>query len=1015
MFSSVTQFEIYMKKFFSKSLLWALVGSLPGPLFAQAADEISEPSLMLYVPTPQTWSFMRYGNTQVDYYTGTAKVDVPLYEYSDPDFRFSISAGYASGGFIPQKQTGILGLNWFLSCGGAVTRDIRGLDDFASGLNSEDRNAGFLARPVSYSDRELENFEIGAYRYQDTYSVGNSEVHADIFHFNFMGYSGVFHYDGERHLKVYDTQGGHGTYAVEIDNQGSGSGSSVTIRTADGYTYVFGGTERALERMVKGSLTEYGQYELADQRQTVFPIVTWLLTSVTAPNGRKLLFSYDSFPGSYPSYINMDTDNPYFVTSFSLGRNSFMPDPEQPGGATAHYRQVSVIKTAYLERVTVTDSLDIGLTYSRKGCFDVAKKKTYPFAAMADGNIVQNLKKLDAIHVRYGQRLIRSCDFSYHVDSQRLILDSINVSGIGTYKMNYCQAKADLYKQVFPDITTSSVDFWGYYNGRDNHYTAITPAIIENSSLNCNETVVDSFKNPDANFSRMGCLKRIEYPTRGFTEFDYEPNDAAYILLKRDKPYGDPEFVRPDQEASSSPGYLASLYPFHTPFKPDTSTDEAGGVRVCRISDYDGLGGWQTRKFEYMEGRKSSGIVTYFPHFYNFKTGGAIVEIPLLNSVLNSFDKQQIGYGTVKEIHSDGSYIVYEFNNYRTHPDNYDGQQCKRIAHASYLVDPEYTDNILREPNSCHFQRGKLHAETLYDAHGRRVRCEEMEYKSHDNSYSVYVVASGNYIYSVRKPTGDYRLDSKTTTDYFGADSLQIRESYQYNDFGQLRCVTRWLPDETMDWAETTYLHETPHEFDPQKVPLEYPAEIVGIHMPSSLAQYKTITSATRYTYRDLGNLIKPETVATVNMEHPVVVVRSPVPTKEVTLEYTDKLCYESYDEQGNPVQIRDAEGYRTCFIWGYGGLYPVAKVYNVSYETLKTVLNIGVRPLAEGLSAEQIRRLYALENVLVDVYEYIPYAGPVRHIDPSGREYGFRYDSHGRLIETGDSQGVLAKYEYHL
>ena len=56
------------------------------------------PSKYEYAPTPQTWAFMRYGNTPVDYYTGTARVDVPIYTYSDNDFNIPISASYASTG-----------------------------------------------------------------------------------------------------------------------------------------------------------------------------------------------------------------------------------------------------------------------------------------------------------------------------------------------------------------------------------------------------------------------------------------------------------------------------------------------------------------------------------------------------------------------------------------------------------------------------------------------------------------------------------------------------------------------------------------------------------------------------------------------------------------------------------------------------------------------------------------------------------------------------------------------------
>lgn len=103
-----------------QTVLTTLFGIYGHAAFPQSFDNLTDPPLMQYSPTPQTWSFIRYGNTPVNYYTGTAQADVLLYEYSDPDFQFSLSAGYASNGFLPQRQTGILGLNWFLNCGGTL-------------------------------------------------------------------------------------------------------------------------------------------------------------------------------------------------------------------------------------------------------------------------------------------------------------------------------------------------------------------------------------------------------------------------------------------------------------------------------------------------------------------------------------------------------------------------------------------------------------------------------------------------------------------------------------------------------------------------------------------------------------------------------------------------------------------------------------------------------------------------------------------------------------------------------
>ena len=234
-----------------QTVLTTLFGIYGHAAFPQSFDNLTDPPLMQYSPTPQTWSFIRYGNTPVNYYTGTAQADVLLYEYSDPDFQFSLSAGYASNGFLPQRQTGILGLNWFLYCGGTITREIRGLDDFSPGGSNTGHVNGFLCGTIPYDESDLMNLSLGHYStaaqaYTDA-SSHESEVDADIFHFSFMGHSGTFHYDGARQVRIYNTQGGHGTYRIEMTGcQSNGEHSTITITTGNGYTYAVSYTHLTL-------------------------------------------------------------------------------------------------------------------------------------------------------------------------------------------------------------------------------------------------------------------------------------------------------------------------------------------------------------------------------------------------------------------------------------------------------------------------------------------------------------------------------------------------------------------------------------------------------------------------------------------------------------------------------------------------------------------------------------------------------------------------------------------------
>ncbi|MEI3540609.1 MAG: RHS repeat domain-containing protein [Alistipes onderdonkii] len=996
-------------KHFLQTALISLLGIYAHAAFPQSFDNLTDPPLMQYSPTPQTWSFIRYGNTPVDYYTGTAQADVPLYEYSDPDFQFSLSAGYASNGFLPQRQTGILGLNWFLNCGGTITREIRGLDDFGPSGSSTGHVNGFLCGTIPYDESNLMNLTLGHYSmeaqaYTDA-SSHESEVNADIFHFSFMGHSGTFHYDGTRQVRIYNTQEGHGTYRIKMtDCQSNSEHSTITITTGDGYTYVFGGKESALERMVKGTLGSFGNYQLAAGPAN--PVVSWMLTSVIAPNGRKISFTYDG-ANHGGTYINRNTKHPYYVTSFQLGNGTGEQTP-------SHHRQASITRTTYLTKISVGNALNIELTYLPKGCYDINDTPASGNPSY-DGTIAQELKKLDRIDVTCNRETLRTCRFGYKVKNDRLILKTIDVSGTGTYKMDYHE------EYDYPGLTTADIDFWGYYNGKGNDYDYINPMIIATPDLNMNESISLPFKNPDWTYSIIGCLRRIVYPTKGFTEFEYEANRVQYIVLRRDYPQLESEITPvPDpepQEPGIYPGdkYLAALNDYSTLFK---DSDETGGVRIRKITDHDTVESYQAREYEYTDNNaRPSGIVMYFPRFYGQVLGNHMINVPLLQYPANTFDKSHIGYGSVREIYADGSSVRYEFNNYKTHPDNYKGQVRKL-----FIDDPEYLDirhssfydNILREPNSLHYQRGKLHTKTMYNVHGQKVKCEEIQYQDDDSGYSGYVVASGPYVYSVKKPAGNYQITGKITTDYFGTAALSTSISYSYNQYGQPNHTMRIPPDNHCYFTDIKYLHETGAVPNPETYPLDYPAEIINYSTPEPSSDYCNITSATKCEYTTSNGMTKPSVVSKAELKEPLKTRRAPA--LDVSgLKYTPKTYYDTYDATGNPLQIRDAEGTLYGYVWGYGGLYPVAKIMNASQDKIRLALgNSGNRPLDGGLTQQQIDNLYAIEGAYIDIYEYRPCVGIIRHFDPSRKEFRYEYDLYGRLTGVHDRMGTLQKYEYH-
>lgn len=984
-----------------KLLLLTCSISLAHNLYAQESINNSSEAadISAYAPTPQTWAFIRYGSNPVDYYTGKAMVNVPIYTYRDNDFELPISVSYVSEGFVPSRQTGILGLNWFLNCGGAISREIVGIPDdrIYEGLS------GFLNGSPA-SDESIMDLTAGNINSTlTTYQVGGRETTSDIYHFNFLGHSGTFHFNGNKQPKVYNTNGQHGTYTIDTIGYSSGELKGFTIMTADGYKYTFGSADdmsynNCVERNISGSFATDANFNFAHgNSQTEYPIVTWNLTKIEAPNGRTVEYIYTDVSSTFMyDYVNTDSDNnPFLVMTFVPGDNY----------SNNHYRNVSITRTCYLDEIIINNSDTVDSNDSKRTSITFSKSlKTSldrPNSELASGieydhNITQSLYKLDAIRViSPNDKLIHNTTFSYNNKDNRLILTKISTDGLGDYTMVYHE------EYPYPAISTADTDFWGFYNGNGNSYSDVIGSEV-NSNYN------DVLKSPcprvpNWEYARLGCLKRIIYPTKGFTEFEYEANCADKILLKRELSLADLDFsiMDPDDTANSEEeqiGYLVDAHSYSTLF---SGTNETGGVRVKKITDYDGLGGLQSRTFSY-----ENGTVHSFPKFYTATINGYQIYNPMLEYPINSLDKQHIGYARVKETFADDSYIVYHYNDYNSHPDEYD-EQTRKVIETGGLDDVEdqkwykYINNVLREPNSNHNKRGKLNCQEFYNAENKLVKKTQYNYAMHDEGYSAYVVLSGKYAYSVKRYIGDYRLTSISNTEYFDNGIATTSQSFSYDSCGRKTAtITTGLDGKTvMSWVQYIPSNERHFYNLPEK---EFVAQIESGVNPK-------LRSAISYSYNDQ---LLPHKVSVANLNDNTACNLEDL----LLLTYKDKQTIVSYDDYGNPTEIIDEYGMHTAILWGYNGMYPIVKATNMTAASLHNVLGITSNaPLAGALDSSKRSTLYNLSNTLIEIYEYEPLVGMTKHYDNNGKCTTYGYDSYGRLISISDIMGNVQRYVYNM
>ncbi|MBO6238362.1 MAG: hypothetical protein J6N50_06175, partial [Bacteroidales bacterium] len=172
------------------------------------------------LPSTTVWQQMKYNNVAgASLYTGTLRLSIPLFSYHDADFDIPLSLDYTTNGFRPNIMTGLVGHEWSLGLGGAITRTVRGLPD-------EKRTAdvfGFQELHHSYTNitavdqidgyvTEFDDLSIQATNPHIYYAPSGFEgggpyidMEPDIFQFNFLGHSGKFMLGYAGDIHVFDT------------------------------------------------------------------------------------------------------------------------------------------------------------------------------------------------------------------------------------------------------------------------------------------------------------------------------------------------------------------------------------------------------------------------------------------------------------------------------------------------------------------------------------------------------------------------------------------------------------------------------------------------------------------------------------------------------------------------------------------------------------------------------------------------------------------------------------------
>lgn len=138
-----------------------------------AADEITFPTVI--PKSPEASAFQKYGETEINEYTGNPAISIPLYTLSYKGIEVPLSLTYDGGGIQVSQEASWVGLGWSLNVGGCINYVCQGGNDQWLGRYGSWKN-DYYRILNSNPDLGLKNEQLYLANYYDDHNFLNGQL-----------------------------------------------------------------------------------------------------------------------------------------------------------------------------------------------------------------------------------------------------------------------------------------------------------------------------------------------------------------------------------------------------------------------------------------------------------------------------------------------------------------------------------------------------------------------------------------------------------------------------------------------------------------------------------------------------------------------------------------------------------------------------------------------------------------------------------------------------------------------
>lgn len=863
--------------------------------------------------SPNVASLGKFGDYQVSHFTGLPDITIPIFEVKSGELTVPITLSYHASGVKPTDIASWVGLGWSLSAGGQMSVSINGKADEYSYLSNQLKdNLAVCGGPG-----------VGTFYYLNDVSKGTIDGEPDIFSYSFPGKSGKFiiPYSGVPYLIPYApivVQRSSGIYEITDEN---------------GVYYKFGGNDSEGNSATELTAAYHGG------NPSVNGTTAWYLVQMKAPNTDDQI--------NY-TFQNVGTTNTFDVAYTYTLMDLCTASNGATCPTTVFSPQISNITSTTVQRA-------IKSIYFETGRVD------FVLSTADRSDISGQVKSLDRIEIfsnvngSYIKQKTIQFSYSYFTDqgssASKLKLDALQFKDsagalIQEYRFSYWTTSFSWNSGSMSMYTAR--DLWGYYNGATQNTDLVLQQTVQYQDTPAtpvgNVTIGGAVdRNVNTSLAKEGVLKKIEFPTGGFSEFNYESH--RYLDAGNVKYAGGIRVTTITTKESSTAPAITKTYRY--------GSGESGyGVANFNTSQFN----YNTSQHQYQSCPVSPTLPTLDYRIRTYHSNSAFTQ--------DGFDSSPVRYPFVTEYIGDPSTtrigkIIYEFEDFG------DVDQVVPSSGKFYR-------------NSFAWKRGKLKNKSTYDSLNQKV-VETVV------AYTPYKVDNGKYIGLgvhgfINENAGSCPIPNCTNEvgEPVGAQTFMFTKYYQGTGAYLESSVTEYTyergnPSKFVTKTTSTTYHA--EKIQPKQITVTrsanqpivtvntYPFELAANASSTGNAKgiYKLNTKniltspVETYTYLVQGtnNVISGqvttflECAANANFVVPDKVLiwesLNPVSTSSYTplvinggnngvtpdTRYKERINMIAYDNAGNIQTVAKTDDARVTYLWGYSNARLVAQVTN--------------------------------------------------------------------------------------